>query len=170
VNERKVWIITSGEYSDYSIDAVFLDEESAKKYMERYEEVHGDRYRMQIEVFNVGTVPEEIHHATIVMVLATGDVTREEKGNAMPAARLAPEWKKQWNLGMGDVPARLVVTGLDLEHARKRAGDLRRARLAAGGPIPGLEEDQPPDSARIADPAGNAGKPDKPGGTGPASP
>ena len=29
----KVWVVTSGEYSDYSIDAIFGDEETAKRFV-----------------------------------------------------------------------------------------------------------------------------------------
>ena len=44
---NKVYIVTSGEYSDYQIDAVFSTEEKAREYIQQ----HGSDYR--IEVFDI---------------------------------------------------------------------------------------------------------------------
>ena len=40
----KVWIATSGSYSDYRINAVFLDEEEGSKYVERHNRIHDGQY------------------------------------------------------------------------------------------------------------------------------
>lgn len=34
--DKKIYIVTSGEYSDYSIDAVFSTKEKAKEYIQQY--------------------------------------------------------------------------------------------------------------------------------------
>lgn len=45
--EKKIYIVTSGEYSDYGIDAVFTTKEKAVDYVER----HGTDYN--IEEYNI---------------------------------------------------------------------------------------------------------------------
>ena len=45
--DKKIYIVTSGEYSDYGIDAVFTTKEKAVEYVEQ----HGTRYN--IEEYNL---------------------------------------------------------------------------------------------------------------------
>ena len=45
--EKKIYIVTSGEYSDYRIDAVFSEKEKAEEYVQN----NGSDYR--IEVYNL---------------------------------------------------------------------------------------------------------------------
>ena len=53
--EKKIYIVTSGEYSDYSIDAVFTTKEKAVEYVEQ----HGTDYN--IEKYNLD---EEVEKKT----------------------------------------------------------------------------------------------------------
>lgn len=53
--EKKIYIVTSGEYSDYGIDAVFTTKEKAVDYVEQ----HGTRYN--IEEYNLD---EEVEKKT----------------------------------------------------------------------------------------------------------
>ena len=53
--EKKIYIVTSGEYSDYGIDAVFTTKEKAVKYVEQ----HGTYYK--IEEYNLD---EEVEKKT----------------------------------------------------------------------------------------------------------
>lgn len=48
--ERKAYVVTVGEYSDYRIGGVFLDEAAAKEYVDNYNKVSGGGYSDQAKV------------------------------------------------------------------------------------------------------------------------
>ena len=48
MKEKKVWIVTSGIYSDYNIEAVFSSRELAEAYLEKFKEVYpGEDVRIE---------------------------------------------------------------------------------------------------------------------------
>lgn len=48
----KVYVVTSGEYSDYIIDKVFIDESVAKNYVE-FNNKYGNSYEQYLEVYDL---------------------------------------------------------------------------------------------------------------------
>ena len=52
---RKVFIVTSGEYSDYSIDRVFSTEEKAKKWIDVITSMYGGNYHIEQYVLDAPT-------------------------------------------------------------------------------------------------------------------
>lgn len=48
----KVYVVTSGEYSDYSIDKVFIDESVANNYVE-FNNKYGNSYEQYLEVYDL---------------------------------------------------------------------------------------------------------------------
>ena len=52
---RKVFIVTSGEYSDYSIDRVFSTEEKAKKWIDVITSMYGGNYNIEQYVLDAPT-------------------------------------------------------------------------------------------------------------------
>ncbi len=47
---KKIYIVTNGIYSDYSIDSVFSNKKLAQKYVEMYKDTISD---LRVEVFNL---------------------------------------------------------------------------------------------------------------------
>ena len=52
-NHKEVYIVTSGEYSDYSINAVFLNKAKANKYKKVWNLVNNSYDRADIEIWEV---------------------------------------------------------------------------------------------------------------------
>ena len=49
----KVYVVTRGEYSDYSIEKVFLDKEKAEKYAELYEKTNRYADNVNVEEYTI---------------------------------------------------------------------------------------------------------------------
>lgn len=56
----KVYLVTSGEYSDYHVDQVFLDEDKAKHWVAAQIDNAGDRYHEEYYIDEVETADESI--------------------------------------------------------------------------------------------------------------
>lgn len=52
-NHKEVYIVTSGEYSDYSINAVFLDKAKAQRFKKVWNLVHNSYDKADIEVWEL---------------------------------------------------------------------------------------------------------------------
>lgn len=56
----KVYLVTSGDYSDYHVDQVFLDEEKAKHWVAAQVDNAGDRYCDEYCIDEVETADESV--------------------------------------------------------------------------------------------------------------
>lgn len=74
--EKKIYIVTSGNYSDYRIDAVFTTKEKAVEYVEQ----HGTNYH--IEEYNLD---EEVEKKTQLWIIEFG-VEDEKLHKATPTS------------------------------------------------------------------------------------
>ena len=51
---KKVYVVTSGHYSDYGIEAVFLNKKEAEKYVERMNNINSEYDKCKIEIWDTG--------------------------------------------------------------------------------------------------------------------
>ncbi len=49
---KKVYVVTSGEYSEYGIEAIFDDEDLAKKFMAMFEKKEYDNMKIEEHILN----------------------------------------------------------------------------------------------------------------------
>jgi len=69
---KKVWIVTSGIYSDYEIEAVFSSRELAEAYVEKFKEVYS-RDDVRVEEYDLDK-PKEKWVLTEVTMSKEGEV------------------------------------------------------------------------------------------------
>ncbi|RDJ35337.1 MAG: hypothetical protein DWQ19_11015 [Crenarchaeota archaeon] len=103
----KIYIVTNGTYSDYSIKAVFTDKEKAYKYLEDVKLVHGDD-NAQVEEWEADQETEKIprQYWISIIYLPTGEITEQDTSGrycfAKPNDRVVEStWKATFN-GNGD--------------------------------------------------------------------
>jgi hypothetical protein len=126
---RQVYLLTSGEYSDYRVIGVFSGEEAAALYRRSYPDVDYN----DIEIFDLDPKVDELR-AGFVQYL----VYMERNGNCpvIPEANASPyggdgEYLNRYCMDKQYHRVRLfVVIARSAEHALKIAGE-RRARLIA---------------------------------------
>ena len=74
---KKVYIVTSGEYSDYQIRSVFSTEKLAKKYIEHAGRIIGDIWdEFRIEEYGLDVItkyPKGKNHYVVTMELKSGE-------------------------------------------------------------------------------------------------
>ncbi len=127
------YVVTSGEYSDYSIEAVFSTDENAQLFIDRVsdpDEVEDDAsYRPRIEEWpvdpEIGTLREG-KRCYFVRMSRCGDVLEsasDPSSYGFREARKGDHWDIQGNLA-------IHVFAQDEEHAVKIAGDRRSRALA----------------------------------------
>jgi hypothetical protein len=138
---KTIFIVTSGEYSDYCIEAVFSRESDAKKYAREKNRV---KYTdaCQIEPWSVderaGWVPRTEYICRIG--LETGDILNETEWSAT----MAPKGKRSGGPAMLSSDSASVTSYVSPDHARKLAVEARQkwlrkraarpaSALAAGG-------------------------------------
>ena len=127
----KIWIVTSGDYSAYAIDAVFSTEELAQAYVrhltgpEEWADYHVEEYELDVP-------REEWPGAWLVRVLRDGSVFSEEWSDGS-----SPRDRPVHFDAMTTYPEHWVGCGPTPEHARRSAEQLRREMLA----LPFLEAD-----------------------------
>lgn len=91
------YVVTSGDYSDYSVDLVFLDKAKAEAFVER---MGGDEYsRYRIEEYEVTEDGPEVRDRLSIVCSVMEDGTITDTWYHMTAGeeRLTPEWgRSDW--------------------------------------------------------------------------
>jgi hypothetical protein len=108
-----VFVVTSGEYSSYSIDAVFSTKDLALAYVSN---------NQNIEEFELDPAKEECHRGFLVEMFPNGDVT-----NVVEA------WinnKESHSITSGNM-LEVWCRANDADHAVKIAGEIRRNLMAS---------------------------------------
>lgn len=83
--DKTVWVVTSGEYSSYGIEAVFSSEEKAHQFMKmKVEREKADNIQVvewEIDNEKQGEYPETKYTTTyrVLMRIRTGDILSQEK-------------------------------------------------------------------------------------------
>ena len=118
-----IYIVTSGEYSDYCIEAVFSTKEKADAFLvDRYGAEQYGRY----EVWEIDAEwePYVDYLNMTVTVYPNGEIEEREsagKSATAPACESRKPWRREW--GRPSVGAN--VWGRDLARVRKRYSELR---------------------------------------------
>ena len=121
-----VYVVTSGEYSDYSIRAIFTTRERAEAFCDEYNvAVRGDYgSKAEIEVWEADQPREQLPPAWYVQIDTSGKVVYSEYSTS-DTPNKPPHHNKTRD--------REVFTGCGIteEHARRSAEELRRQTLTA---------------------------------------
>jgi hypothetical protein len=122
---KTIYVVTSGEYSDYSINAVFDDEELAKAYRDAFS-TKGYGSRLEMEEYEANAV----EHNGWAPGLFPWNAEIAEDGEIVKL-ELKPDYG--WHLGIGDrfkyadksdvIVLLCSFLARDEEHARKIAGE-----------------------------------------------
>ena len=118
---KKIYIVTSGEYSDYGIDAVFTDKELAEKFIKEQ--------KGEIEVWEANEytkIPQNRDVYQVIIYVDNGEIQGTEKTNSNWHDALNDNmlfWRKICGIERG----RLVIYcfAKDREHAIKIANEKR---------------------------------------------
>ena len=118
---KKIYIVTSGEYSDYGIDAVFTDKEPAEKFIKEQ--------KGEIEVWEANEytkIPQNRDVYQVIIYVDNGEIQGMEKTNSFWHDALNDNmffWRKIHDIERG----RLVIYcfAKDREHAIKIANEKR---------------------------------------------
>lgn len=80
MEKREIYIITVGEYSDYHIDACFLDKEKAERYLEQAKLVNCyDGARLEVYILNEGQEKVVRKYWSSKIDVLTGKITENEE-------------------------------------------------------------------------------------------
>lgn len=127
----KIFIVTSGEYSDYHIDAVFSTEENAKKYAE----LHPGRFA-DIEEFDVdedmaliNKIRDEKITIYKISMFKDGKV-REVKKESSTLHNYETALKSEYGFWVGHLRFDMKVIAKDEKHAIKIVNE-KRVQLIA---------------------------------------
>lgn len=129
----KVYIVTSGSYSDYGIRGVFLDKAAAEAWVAEHNERKA-RYRddYEIEEWDADKPREEFNGCYSVTVDKNGSVVADETQWSDYHAPSEPARLIAQRFGINGPPPNLPHFegfGPTVEHARRSAEELRRATL-----------------------------------------
>ena len=120
----KIFIVTSGEYSDYHIDGVFTDKGLAMIFTQKF---GGD-----IEEWDANPFSKELragYSPFLVRMLENGDVSKVEVStNSYRFIDGNTSWKPSWKDGQGNFCFYVLAT--DEKHAVKIANEKRTMILA----------------------------------------
>ncbi len=137
---NKVFIVTEGQYSDYHIEAVFSNEDKAKRYMKSFPKLkrHGKIVEWPID-------PE---YSGIPISMKCIDVTMYRNGDS-DADDISEEFGQHWQEPLHLVRLQLqrsyltgYVFALDEQHAIKIANEHRAQLIANNEWPPDKEEEQ----------------------------
>lgn len=121
----KVYVITSGEYSDYGIRAVTLDKEQAEllraRYSDGWDEAHIEEY--ETDNYKI-EVSEDYKPMWVVDFYFDGDIRR---CNIVAIGKYKHGYIRK---GAWDVTPKVFVEAEDEEHAKKIAKDIYMKWLA----------------------------------------
>lgn len=140
----RVYLVTSGEYSDYSIDAVFSTREKAERYIQREPPEFGEARVEEFEVdgqhldtrlhYRVDSRLDSIEVGEVLACDGEEEVRRVER-------RVCKFWAAQ---GRPATTLRVFVMADDVRHATKIAADLFR-QFVAEEPIEASKTTEPKD-------------------------
>lgn len=129
MKNKKVYLVTSGEYSDYGVDGVFTTRKKAKDYIDSLGDDSNSYY--DIEVYDLD--PQSLMQREGVRIyyvefnVATGVVYNvraiDEKHVDLKRLNLNEPWQLQKDHGLGYC---VQVKAKDKDHAVKIVGDIRR--------------------------------------------
>jgi hypothetical protein len=130
---KKIYVVTSGEYSDYSIEAVFSTKELAGEYVSYGEKINLFGYTgAEIEEFDLDIsfpkYPKDKAHWSITLDLKTGKTIYVMKSNNQLDKNLF--YQSYHNIFTGDELLDIYCWAKDEEHAKKIAFDIRTKVLA----------------------------------------
>lgn len=119
----EIYIITDGDYSDYHICSVFLDEKKAKEIQKRF--------GGNIEIYNADEINEYLKYGEFY------SVSMDREGDTFKCYKLTTWEKIYWPLHepMINIYTNsmvIVVHANDEKHAIKIANDIRRQTVADG--------------------------------------
>ena len=130
----KVYVVTTGEYSDYGTNAIFTDAEKAKEYSELLDDSNG------VDEWETDPVVPEHPKGTLSFSGGFGSDGDISVKRVDPDARSK---RIDYSNTPGRAYYRLVVWARDEEHARKIVAE-KRARILAlnlwGRPVEEIEE------------------------------
>ncbi len=130
---KKIYIVTSGEYSDYGIDAVFSSKELAKKYIKFKSRVSSAYYDCaHIEEYILDELPKyppNKNHYIVILQLMTGYLVDIYLTNTNSDKDLCYEVIKT---STGVKNLQVYCWAKDEEHAKRIAYDTRTKILAEG--------------------------------------
>lgn len=119
---KKIYIVTSGIYSDYGIDAVFDNKDLAQAFCDKFNRVNS-WYEMGVEEWeiNPNDFQTDLNPFNVVFYGATSDVkeVREASDEYWNFAKNRPQVTKEWQNLTAHVWAR------DKDHAIKIANEKR---------------------------------------------
>lgn len=129
MKNKKIYLVTSGEYSDYGVDAVFTTRKKAQDYIDSLGDDSNSYY--DIELYDLD--PQSLMQREGVRIygvkfnVATGFVYHvwviDEKYVDLKYLKLNEPWKLQQDHGLG---YGVKVKAKDKDHAIKIVGDIRR--------------------------------------------
>lgn len=130
---KKIYLLTTGEYSDYRIVGAYSSEHAARDAMmgEGFDpEKEGDPYRgARIEEYEIDRLPDRPKGRWLWSVWM-------QRGGDVGATSLDSSWVREGDLSTrilrDGLSARFRVWARDRDHAIKIAGDRRRQMIASG--------------------------------------
>lgn len=131
----KIYIVTSGEYSDYSIDGAFSSEENAQLYIDQFAGGKGYyKEEQRIEVFDI-----DIYSRQIKDGLKIHTIIMDKDGNVLEREKMY-QWNEhgypgdevwKWILNKTDTPDLMVdILAKDEIHAIKIVNEQRTELIA----------------------------------------
>jgi hypothetical protein len=126
----KVYVITSGEYSDYRIEAIYSTEQKAKEALKVWERIDNGFELEQYELDYVPAVPEGMK-PFVVWMRADGSSTVYRSVSDITGAPLwvsAPDF--EGNIVLPEPSLNFSIYARDATHAVKIANDHRTKLLA----------------------------------------
>lgn len=139
----KIYIVTSGSYSDYSINAVFLDKEQADKYCDHANLINDSA---SVEVFDEGWPGEAAgmvakrYYRAVVTVL-TGELHSYSHEFYTWARPEDKSWCMEFDCSADKIPYNIeVLSYVSEEHAKKVAVEKRQEIIRNCGGIDKLEK------------------------------
>ena len=133
----KVYVVTTGEYSDYSIHAIFSDRTVADKYCDVHnhgeDDIFGDAYIVEewtLDAWDTKEVARKLYSASINLITGERVGQTEYWDEVRPEIRVPERKSVHWH---GFLPDKITLTAesyVSPEHALKIAGDWRTKLLA----------------------------------------
>jgi hypothetical protein len=126
---KTIWAVSSGDYFDYRVNAVFSTKEKAEAYAKRFNELsrRTDDYGVEEYPLDPST-PAEGLESFLVFIQRNGDIERVYRCSYGFDEVVTPLWNK------GGWSVRCFAR--DREHAIKIAGEKRQEELAREALVP----------------------------------
>lgn len=129
MDEKVIWAVSSGEYSDYRVNAVFSTKEKAEAYAARFNKLvrhRSDEYGVEEYPLDP-EMPEEGLSCWLVFIEANGDIKRVDESGYSFDSTICRIHGGGWSVR---------CFARDREHAIKIAGERRQEEIAREALIP----------------------------------